>query len=358
MKYIVYLTTNVVNKNIYIGVHGTIDPDKFDGYIGNGVNINNPATYKHPKYPFQYAVKKYGPKSFIRKVLKVFDNKEDAFDLERWLVCPEFIARKDTYNIVLGGKGGDFANNSIPCYQYDLSGNFIAEYESQQQAAYAVNRGFTTIKRAISDKIKAADFFWTSIKYDKLEVSEYKNTTNKVLVYQYDNNKDYECCYESVSIAGKLNNTSSSNIHRACKLGHCINNKYFSYIQYNSYEFPEKINIRNHKVYQYSLDGDFICEYNNCRQATIALNKTEGLSQAIKLGRTFAGYQWSLVKVDKMPCVRVKSSARKVAQYSTSGELIKIYNTVSECKKDFPGSYHVLAGKRKTSGGFIFKYLD
>ena len=33
MKYIVYLTTNLKNNKIYIGVHGTEDPNIFDGYI-------------------------------------------------------------------------------------------------------------------------------------------------------------------------------------------------------------------------------------------------------------------------------------------------------------------------------------
>ena len=36
-KYIVYETTNLVNNKIYIGVHKTTDPDKFDGYLGNGI---------------------------------------------------------------------------------------------------------------------------------------------------------------------------------------------------------------------------------------------------------------------------------------------------------------------------------
>lgn len=39
MKYIVYLTRNVKNNKIYIGVHKTENPDIFDGYIGCGVNI-------------------------------------------------------------------------------------------------------------------------------------------------------------------------------------------------------------------------------------------------------------------------------------------------------------------------------
>lgn len=35
-KWIVYCTTCSVNNKIYIGVHKTLDPYKFDGYIGGG----------------------------------------------------------------------------------------------------------------------------------------------------------------------------------------------------------------------------------------------------------------------------------------------------------------------------------
>ena len=73
-EYIVYMTINLVNNKIYIGVHKTENPNIFDGYIGCNVKINSPSTYMNPSTPFQYAVKKYGIKSFKREILFIYDN--------------------------------------------------------------------------------------------------------------------------------------------------------------------------------------------------------------------------------------------------------------------------------------------
>ena len=91
MKYIVYCTTNLVNNKIYIGVHKTEDPDKFDGYIGCGVKITMPSTFMNPKTPFQYAVKKYGTDSFRREILFIYDNEDDAYKKEEEIVNIDFI---------------------------------------------------------------------------------------------------------------------------------------------------------------------------------------------------------------------------------------------------------------------------
>lgn len=356
MKYIVYCTTNLVNKKIYIGQHLTNDPNKYDHYLGCGCYDNKPSTYNKPKTAFQYAVQKYGPKNFKRVTIKVFDTLEEALLLEGELVDKKFLSRKDVYNEILGGNVGD-STTSIKCYQYDLEGNYIASYDSQQKASLAVGKGFTTIKRAIKEKIKAGEWYWSLEKVNKLDLSEYKTDTNRIPVFQYSESGEYDCCYESVSDAARVNNTSSSNISRSCKLGYKCNNKYFSYEFKTEYSQARSEFIKNRKVYQYTLSGEFVKEFDSYLVAQKELNKS-GLQSAIKLGRTFAGFQWKLEKFDKIDSVEVKGKARKVGQYDLDGNLIKIYNTVSECRKHFSGCRHVLSGNRKTSGGYTFKYID
>ena len=82
------------------------------------------------------------------------------------------------------------------------------------------------------------------------------------------------------------------------------------------------------------------------------------MSNAIKRGHTFGGFQWKLEKFDRIDSIEIKGKARKVGQYDLEGNLIKIYNTVSACTKDFSGCRYVLSGNRKTSGGYIFKYIE
>lgn len=356
MKYIVYCTTNIVNKKIYIGQHLTENPNKYDHYLGCGVYDNKPSTYNKPKTAFQYAVQKYGPSNFKRVTIKVYDNVEDALALEAELVTKEFLQRKDVYNEVLGGNAGD-TTVAIKCYQYDLNGNFIAEYNSQQKASYTVGRGFTTIKRAIKEKIKAANCFWGLEKLDKLDLSEYKTEDNRIPVFQYSETGEYDCCYESVTDAARVNNSTSTDISRSCRLGYKCNNKYFSYNFNTSYSKCRTEYIKNRKIYQYTFSGEFVAEFDSYLTAEKLLKK-RGLETAIKLGRTFAGFQWKLEKLNKIDSIEIKGKARKVGQYTLEGQLVRVYNTVTECIKHYSGAQHVLHGKRKTSGGFIFKYIE
>jgi len=93
MYNILYETTNLANNKIYIGVHCTDDLE--DGYFGSGTVLRR-------------AIKKYGLASFKRRILEQFETIEAAFVREAEIVNMSFLARKDIYNIRLGGDGGDY----------------------------------------------------------------------------------------------------------------------------------------------------------------------------------------------------------------------------------------------------------
>lgn len=89
--YLIYKITNNLNGKIYIGKHKTENID--DGYMGSGVAINR-------------AIKKYGVENFTKEILFDVYGEDMMNFLEEAIVDEAFVARKDTYNIALGGDGG------------------------------------------------------------------------------------------------------------------------------------------------------------------------------------------------------------------------------------------------------------
>lgn len=91
IKHIIYKTTNRLNGRFYIGIHSTNDYD--DGYLGSGKLLKQ-------------AVDKYGKDAFYRKILYVFDTRQEALEVEQNLVNESFIKDSQNYNITIGGEGG------------------------------------------------------------------------------------------------------------------------------------------------------------------------------------------------------------------------------------------------------------
>lgn len=181
MKYIVYLTTCLINKKIYIGVHETANPEIFDGYIGCGVFTYSPSSYNRAQTPFQNAVKKYGPKNFVRQTLKIFDNKVDAYDLERFLVDSLFVKRKDTYNVVVGGDGSP---DSKPVNQFNSEGKLLKTWPSIKEAAFFYNVSDTAIRNSIKFKGSCASYYWS---YDPtIDIKEFLQIRKGTTCYMYD----------------------------------------------------------------------------------------------------------------------------------------------------------------------------
>jgi len=86
--YVVYQITNIVNGKFYIGLHKTNNIK--DSYMGSGIAISA-------------AIRKYGKENFIKHILYVFDNLEDASVKEKELVTEELLSNPLCYNLKTGG---------------------------------------------------------------------------------------------------------------------------------------------------------------------------------------------------------------------------------------------------------------
>ena len=71
------------------------------------------------------------------KMLGIYSTREEAENIERFLVNENFIGRSDTYNITLGGDTPPLLNKII--YQYSLSGNYLRSFNSIKEASNYVH---------------------------------------------------------------------------------------------------------------------------------------------------------------------------------------------------------------------------
>ena len=357
MKYIVYLTTNLINNKIYIGVHGTEDPNKWDHYLGCAVFDNVPNSYNKRQTPFQCAVAKYGPKNFNRKTLRIFDNLQDALDLERWLVCPSFIERTDTYNITLGGGIPPTLEKRI--YQYDLDGNFIKEWKSIISITKNFNCNKDRIRMVIDDKRSFEASYWTEEYYEKLDTKEYR-PSSRGSIRQYTTYGKFLKSFKNTTEAAKALDIDRSKITNAI-YGKYATSGFWFLKEGETIESYLDGSIKNSpKIYQYNINGDFIKVYENIKalKKEFKCNKKD-LERAIKNNNELFNYYWSYSKYDNIlienPELEQKTP-RKVYQFTLEGDFIREWDSITECRKQFPSVLQVCLGKRNHCHKFKFSF--
>lgn len=208
MKWILYQTLCLVTKKIYVGYHKTENPTVFDGYLGCGVYIQRPSSYKKRETPFQCAVEKYGPDQFWRSILAIVETEEEVKQLEKIIVNEAFIRRSDTYNIKLGGEGGCPDNWGITVYMYDIEGNFVKEFESAFDCYKSLNPSATNgsaVLKAIRTGQTLHGFQFSKEKLPFMKKWEAKKGSHnfKRKVAKYDENMNLLKVYESTLAAKK-----------------------------------------------------------------------------------------------------------------------------------------------------------
>lgn len=292
MKYIVYKTTNLINNKIYVGVHRT-NPDINDGYIGCGVTKKD---QKKKIKGFPKAVAKYGYSNFKRETLFEYPDTEEgmkaAYAKEAEIVTLEFIKRKDTYNLTVGGQFTVYTKLKKEIAQYTLEGKFIRTWDSIKEAEEALN--LHSISSNLINRSKyCGNFQWKYYTGDESDIEPV--TTKEKSVYQFDLQGNLIKRWKSISEAAKqFKNFNSAKVAIGNNCNGRTNQSLGFYWSFkNKFEF--KTNQHYSAVAKYNDAGEFIESYTSIKEAADSNNiKTpSNIIAAIKgYQKRCGGFRW------------------------------------------------------------------
>lgn len=350
MKYIVYCTTCIVNGKIYIGVHKAENPEIFDGYIGNGLKIG--WNIKNPSTAFQHAVKKYGYSKFKRATLFVFDSEKEAFDKEAEIVDINFIKRRDNYNTALGGKYPGTYYKTL--YQYDLQGNYITEWFSVEDTCKHFGCYKGRFNAVIKEKRSAFNSFWSYDKLEKLDITQYRLSQHSE-TYQYDRNGELINIFNNAKDIIKLYpNLTLNSISCARNKKVLLSGYYWVSGDVNIIDViktRELLDTLSDKSISKYKNGILVKTYFGLAQAAKENNiSSYDIKKSIKNHEGIWSYGMSPIYQENTNPIPIK-----VEQYDLEGNLIKVWDSIAQCTKQYKNARNVLRGHQKQTQGYIFK---
>lgn len=217
MFIIVYKTINLLNNKEYIGVHSLNSLN--DNYLGSGLLIKQ-------------AVKKYGKTNFKRIILKIFNNKESAYEYERFLVDEKYVSDKMTYNLKIGGKGSKFHTDEMKKKLSDklghkvvlIKGLDIFKFNSIIKASKFLNVSKQSIypilnKKTNNQTIKGYNVCYLKDYDSNITFKKINRGKPKVKVKQLSLDGEILNTYESLTEASLNNNIPITRISA------CVNNR-------------------------------------------------------------------------------------------------------------------------------------
>lgn len=292
-NYIVYQTTNKINGKIYVGIHVT-DLSKKQTYIGCGVCKKDQKKKINKGFPA--AVHKYGYDNFERKILYTYPETEDglksALRKEAEIVTPEFVKRKDTYNLVPGGEYGGAFSLRKQIAQYTLEGKFITVWDAIVIAEAEL--GLTSISQNLTGVSKyCGNYQWKYYNGDNSDIEPVQSKEKSV--YQFDLQGNLIKRWKSITEASKQFNKPSSakvSISRIC-LGK--GGQAYGYYWSFKNKFEPKKNNHLSPVAKYNDAGEFLESYSSIKEAADSNNiKTPAnIIAAIKgTQKRCGGFRW------------------------------------------------------------------
>ena len=198
---------------------------------------------------------------------------------------------------------------------------------------------------------------------------------------------------QSIDIATRLRNhrtaTDDCAIHKAIRkygvenfsfeiIEKCeqslLNEREIYWIDFYNTSAPNGYNIangglgggnRSRKVCQYDLQGKFIQEFNSAKEAAnkIGLSHSTLCACCRQEIATCGNFQWKYADDDRViTTVKQDHKRVKVQQYDLFGNLIQTFSSAKEASLitgiGYTGICKACNGQLKTSGGYIWKFLD
>jgi hypothetical protein len=265
---------------------------------------------------------------------------------------------------------------------YDLTGNFIREYASLNEASEEVMIPANGIGQAINGSAKSAGGFQWLIKTSSYsnKIDPYIAENNGLPIAQYSLNGTLIASFNSLLDAERKLGYSEGSIRAAMNRGSKIKGLNSFFVQYEKYQRIEpKVNPFSAPIHgfakgvvQLSPDGKhLIKKFNSIKDAASSLGKATGHISATCLGKreTAYGYKWvfesefgsDLPTID-ISAVKTKDHSKKVAQFDLEGNFIQIFKSTAEASRNTgieqSNISTVARGLRSYAGKFQWAYLD
>lgn len=311
MSYIIFLTVNTKRDKTFLGLHETKNPDIFDGYLGDGIWINQPSTFMYPKTPLQCAVKKYGTSSFKRYTLLTTNSRDYAEEAFNKIM---FYTNNFWYN-----RGFGYFDK---IYQFDLKGNLQKEWSMYDACNFY---GYLPEKfiQASNQKVKLLNSYWSF--FNEIDVSKYSPNLGKQLVYVYSEEGnlikvrcDMEIDKETID---RIN-------HQTLVNGYYITNKIVD--EFN----PKPRREYKDQVYYVYTNNEFVGAFIGKEiMPIIGLHSWVKIKNAIQLnGGWYKDFFISLEKVNEIPEKKIN---REVDVFDKYGNFIETLSSIKELKEKY-----------------------
>ena len=200
----IYKIENILNGKIYIGQSIEIER-RWQKHLSANDN-----------FLIHKAIKKYGKENFHFSIIEECDasllNEKECY----WIKFYNSVI-PNGYNMIQGGSNGIGLSKGIKVIQYSLNGNYIAEYDSANQASAKTGIDHWSICACCRKEYKHAGNYQWRYADDKEEIIPLSIRTDFTVLQLNKDNNEIIAEFSSIKEATLKTGIASSTICNVCK---------------------------------------------------------------------------------------------------------------------------------------------